>query len=337
MRVLVYSSVFYPAVGGVETVAEVLCEQFVLQGLRVRLCTTTAGGGNRNFVFEVIRRPSWWQLIQLFRWADVVLYANVNMKGLYPLLFAPRPVVITHQGRYESKFGHFDFRPWMKQIIARLATNIACSRAIADHLGGRAVVIPNPYDDATFKTFDEINRDTDLVFLGRLVSDKGVDLLLLALGILRERGMKPRLTIIGTGPELPDLKQLAASLEISEQISFVGQMTGDELAACLNKHKVMVVPSRWNEPFGIVAVEGIACGCVVIGSRGGGLADAIGPCGVTFENGNTAQLAACISDLLSDMKTLEQFRSLFHKHLLLHRKEAVAKEFIKVLDRALTA
>ena len=72
------------------------------------------------------------------------------------------------------------------------------------------------------------------------------------------------------------------ALSLAENVSFVGPKSGDGLAEILNQHQILVVPSRWAEPFGIVAVEGIACGCVVVGSVAGGLPEAIGGCGVNF-------------------------------------------------------
>ena len=47
----------------------------------------------------------------------------------------------------------------------------------------------------------------------------------------------------------------------------------------LNRHEIMVVPSRWNELFGVVALEGMACGCAMLVSDGGGLPDAVGYAG----------------------------------------------------------
>jgi glycosyltransferase involved in cell wall biosynthesis len=46
-------------------------------------------------------------------------------------------------------------------------------------------------------------------------------------------------------------------------VDFVGTKTDHELVKLLNTHQIMVVPSLWNEPFGLVALEGVACGCVL--------------------------------------------------------------------------
>ena len=62
-----------------------------------------------------------------------------------------------------------------------------------------------------------------------------------------------------------------AALGLERQVEFTGVLQGETLVRTLNAHRIMVVPSRTPEPFGVVALEGIACGCVVVGSEGGGL------------------------------------------------------------------
>src|SRR5213079_3168482 len=142
----------------------------------------------------------------------------------------------------------------------------------------------------------------------RLVSDKGADLVLRAMKILHQGNLKPDLTIVGSGPEEKSLQRLARELALDRQVTFAGPKAGEELATLLNRHQILVIPSRWAEPFGIVALEGIACGCAVVGSSDGGLKEAIGPCGVTFENGNENALANCLAKLLRDAEACANFQ-----------------------------
>ena len=97
----------------------------------------------------------------------------------------------------------------------------------------------------------------------------------------------------------------------------------------------MVVPSRWQEPFGIVALEGIACGCVLVGSEGGGLKDAIGPCGMTFPNGSVDHLTQVLANLLSSPDQLQQYRKKANEHLLRHHPTEVAKAYLQVFEDAI--
>jgi glycogen synthase len=103
-----------------------------------------------------------------------------------------------------------------------------------------------------------------LVFLGRLDHQKGLDLLFKALKLLQDQCLFPRLTVIGTGIEEKNFQRLAQNLGIVSQVHFVGEKTGLELVYLLNVHQIMVILSRPFEAFGLVAVEGIACGCVAL-------------------------------------------------------------------------
>ena len=99
-----------------------------------------------------------------------------------------------------------------------------------------------------------------------------------------------------------------------------------------NNHRILVAPSTYKEPFGIVALEGIACGCVVVGSEDGGLREAIGPCGMTFPNGNAFALAKCLKALLSDEDRMRACRSRAAEHLARFTRKNVADSYLKVLE-----
>jgi glycosyltransferase involved in cell wall biosynthesis len=335
MRILIYSPTFYPSVGGLETIVSILAHEFVRQGHEVRLACHTEGNGTHSFPFEIYRRSSPYQLLTLTRWCDIYFQANVSLKGIWPVLVTRKPLAVSHNGWYTRPDGRIGWQDHLKQHVARFAHNISVSRAIADHLSSQSIVIPNAYREDTFHLMPQVLRNKQLVFLGRLVSDKGADLLLDALVQLKEQELSPRLTIIGSGPEEDKLRQQAKDLRVDDQVEFGGLKTGEALTRILNQHQIMVVPSRLREPFGIVALEGIACGCVVVGSEGGGLKDAIGPCGVTFPNGDAPALAQALYKLLTNEKRLSDYRVHAKEHLLRHRKEEIANSYLQVFAKAL--
>ena len=159
-----------------------------------------------------------------------------------------------------------------EKLVARHATeNIAVSQSVARAIGIRCKVIPNPFEKSVFHSVEEQPKTQDLVFLGRLVTSKGVKILIRSLKQLKNRGLKPHLTLIGEGPERSALEQLVRSLQLENQVCFTGAITTEKVAQLLHAHKIMVVPSIWNEGFGVVALEGIESGCVVLGSDSGGL------------------------------------------------------------------
>jgi glycogen synthase len=332
MKILIYSPSFYPNIGGLETIILTLAHEFIDYGHQVRLISKTPASDSKTFPFEVIRQPTLKQTIELINWCDVYFHGCVSLHGIYPLILVPRTLIITHQTWYRRTNGSLSWQDYLKKFVTYFATNISVSHALAKTIPAPSTIIPNSYREDIFYEIPEIPRNQELVFLGRLVSDKGANLLLEALAQLKPMGLTPKLTIIGKGSEESRLYQQVKDLGIVNQVDFVGVKVEQELAKLLNAHQIMVVPSIWDEPFGIVALEGIACGCVVVGSEGGGLKDAIGSCGVTFPNGDVQALTQNLFNLLQNPEQLTKFRANSHIHLLRHKKSAVAKAYIEVLE-----
>jgi glycosyltransferase involved in cell wall biosynthesis len=334
MRILISSPAFLPRVGGLETAVAQLAEEVTGRGHEVVVLTTTRSDAADAFPFRVIRRPGVLATLRWMRWCEVFLQANLSLKGAWPLLVLQRSWVVAHHSWYRSGDGRIAWQDRLKRRLLRHARSVAVSEAMARDLGTPATVIPNSYRDRVFALRPAVTRSRDLVFLGRLVSDKGADVLLDALALLARDGVEPKLTVVGDGPDAPMLRERAHRLGLATRVEFVGTRTGEELARELNAHRILVVPSRYHEPFGIVALEGIACGCVVVGSAGGGLPEAIGPCGRTFPNGDAAALARVLSELLHSPGALDAHRAAASAHLQRFAPERFASAWLEVLESA---
>jgi glycosyltransferase involved in cell wall biosynthesis len=330
MRILFVSHVFSPSVGGIENVSARLAKEFARLGHEVRLVTQTPGTGTEASGFAVYRRPSARKLLELHRWCELCFHNNVSLARAWPLLFVSRPWVVAHHV-WIPRTGAAAV---LKRFFLRYATGIAASRALAEHLSTPSTVIPNPYDEATFKRLVGVEKHRDLVFVGRLVSDKGADLLLAAVAQLRKHGLRPTTTIVGDGPEASTLKRQCAALGLGETVAFAGRRSGRDLARLLNEHRIVVVPSVWAEPFGLVALEGIACGCVAVGSAAGGLRDAIGECGETFANGDVGALTSVIESLLRTPDRSAALLAHADEHLRKHGTAAVTDAYLRVFEQA---
>ena len=332
MRILFSSYAFRPSVGGIETVSAILAEKFAAAGHQVELITHSAGESATMHGYRVTRRPHLKNLIRLIRWCDLFFQNNISLRSLVAALLFGKRAIIVHQTWIRNTRGQIGWNGRLKRLLLPHVTNVSISHAIAEDLGGKSIIIPNPYRDELFRVLSGTRRDKTLIFVGRLVSDKGVDLLLRALGQLRREGLEPDLTVVGAGPEGENLSVLARELVVQHQVSFASQRTGEELVHLLNQHRFMVVPSRWAEPFGIVALEGIACGCAIVGSEAGGLKEAIGPCGITFENGNKQSLARALKRLLQDRALEDSLRRAGPKHLERFKAQNVADEYLQLIN-----
>ena len=121
----------------------------------------------------------------------------------------------------------------------------------------------------------EIDLDYDklVTFVGKFADFKGIDVLLDAAskyeGELQEQGIKPLTLIVGSGQLEGDLKEQTKRLGL-QNTHFVGRKNTDEVRRIQSLSDVSVIPSR-NEPFGLVVIEGMACGHPVIGTNSGGI------------------------------------------------------------------
>ena len=265
-----------------------------------------------------------------------MFHNNVTLTSAWPLLLVRRPWVVAHHTWIPRDAGLGRLKGHVKQRVLRRAECISISRAVANHMDTPSTIVPNPYDSALFRRIEGVARKRDIVFVGRLVSDKGADVLLRAIHTLkRDHGIAADLTVVGEGPERDALAGLARNLEIDGLITFTGTLTGETLAREMNAHTVMVIPSQWSEPFGIVALEGIACGCAAVATSGGGLPDAVGPCGVTFPRGDSATLARILAELLSDQRSLDRLTGNAADHLEKHHIEKVAASYLEIMEKAL--
>ena len=332
IRLLIYSPAFFPSVGGLELMTKLLGEELTALGCLVKVVTRTPDPLATKYPFDVVRAPSPMQLLRLVREADLVLHMNLSLKGLWPFAFVRRPLLIHHGGAYRRTTGRLGIRDRMKYWVSRFATNIACSEAIATDFPAGSTVIRNAYDDCLFRRILG-NRPKDLVFVGRLVSEKGAELLLRSLVDLRAEGLAPSLTIVGFGPEEERLRHYCLEMHLQNQVTFAGKLVGAELVDVVNSHRIMVVPSL-NEPFGIVALEGIACGCAVVASDSGGLPEAIGECGITFRSGDVSDLTRALKRILTDQNLIRSVLSTRDAQLARFKRSEVAKQYFAVMERA---
>ena len=333
MKILFSSYLFDPSVGGIETVSKILAEKFAAVGNSVHVVTQSAGEKIADANYELTRRPSVPEIFRLLGRCDIFFQNNITLRSLIPALLLRKPTLVVHQTWLQNVHGGTGWQNHLKQALLRFVTNVAISKAVADRINAHSLVIGNPYDETVFRLMPNLAREKTIVFVGRLVSDKGVDLLLRALELLRRDGLTPDLTIIGSGPEENNLRKLASELGVDRQVSFGGQKSGTQLAETLNQHRVLAVPSRWAEPFGVVALEGIACGCVVVGSQDGGLKEAIGSCGLVFENGDVRALAAQLKRLINEPQTWTTLLQSAPEHLTKFQSGSIAAAYLSLIQK----
>ncbi len=168
--------------------------------------------------------------------------------------------------------------------------------AWATEVGERPVdVVPMPLPAARLGPPTEPPDAGPLLGVGRLVPEKGFDVLVRAAAIARESVL-----VVGDGPERASLEELAGS--VGAEVTFVGEVPPAVVAEHYRRARAVVVPSR-REGFGMVAAEAAACGRAVVGTRVGGIPEVVadGVSGLLVDPDDVAGLAEALATVRPEM------------------------------------
>jgi len=224
-----------------------------------------------------------------------------------------RPCRRCEGGRYDNAVFHACFPSrtqgaayasalWVHRFALKLDERVHTFVAPSEYMRGRLVEWGFPSDRiALVRNFTPIPDDApDLgvsgLYLGRLSAEKGVDVLLRALARLGD----PPFVIAGAGPGATSLRALATDLGL-RRARFLGGLDDAGVATALVNARYVVVPSVWDVPAGLAALEAMARGRPIVASAVGGLPElAEGGRGRQSEPGSAESLAAAIAGYLDD-------------------------------------
>jgi glycogen(starch) synthase len=138
--------------------------------------------------------------------------------------------------------------------------------------------------------------------VGLLIHAKGFDVAVSAFASLARRFPRLRLVIAGDGPARRDLETQAVELGVSRLIDFVGWVSPERIPALMDRATLVVMPSRWEEAFGLVALEAALMARPVVATRVGGLPEVVahGQTGLLVEKEDPPAMADAIACLLDD-------------------------------------
>lgn len=205
-----------------------------------------------------------------------------------------------HTARVQLLPGRYRNATRARRALAHADLVVAYSAAVDRHLAANGMtrrrVIPL---FATVAACAGSGHETRrrVVFAGRLVAAKGVDVLIRA-----AREVDATFVVCGDGRLLAKLRGLARRLGVAERVAFRGWLTPEQLALELAEASVVAVPSRWPEPFGLVGIEAFGSGRPVVASATGGIVEWLedGVSGLAVPPGDAPALATALSRLLDD-------------------------------------
>ena len=179
-------------------------------------------------------------------------------------------------------------------------------------------------------------RDQYIFSLRRLDPSKGIDTLIKAFNIIKNKFPKLYLVIAGEGAEEKKLKMLVDNYSLNDRVIFIGTVGLGRGISLLKGASLTVVPSL-SEGGGLVNIEAQAAGCPVIASRVGGIPEYVkdGESGILFEPGNYDELAEKISQLLSNSSLREKLINGGIKYAKNFDWNILAPQYIKSYERAI--
>jgi len=175
------------------------------------------------------------------------------------------------------------------------------ARALAPEIESRSSLIYNACPAPAQPIATAAANPPRLVCLGRHVRDKGFDVAIDALAQLLPRHPHTQLVFASDGPERHALEEQARRLGIEQAVQFAGWLSEPQLRALVDSAAAVIVPSRWREGFGLVALEAALRARPVIAARVGGLPEVVadGITGLLVDKEDSDALAAAIDRLLS--------------------------------------
>lgn len=170
-------------------------------------------------------------------------------------------------------------------------------------------------------------------YAGRLVNEKGVDVLIEAVARLKSRA--PRLQIIGNGSERSRLEHLASYKGIRDRVTFRGQIASADMPEAIRQLDLLVIPSRtrpnWKEQFGRIIIEAMASGVPVLGSDSGEIPNVIGNPDLVFPEDNVDALTRKLDQLVADQELRLELSKWARQRVLDHFTQAsVARRYYNV-------
>jgi len=230
--------------------------------------------------------------------------------------------------RYPWPFSHFERSNYRRAAYAIAGNQGAVSVLRAKGYRGPVAVIPqfgvDPHIFAPQKMRGSTDGDVMIGYAGRLVPEKGVELLLRACAGLPRTGW--RLAILGDGPDRARLARVASELNIADQVRFWGHLPSAQMPRFYAEMDILVLPSitrpNWTEQFGRVLIEAMACGVPVIGSDAGEIPHVIGDAGIVVPQQDVMALRDAIAELAGDPARRAELAARGRQRVLDHYTQA---------------
>lgn len=330
MRILFWAELFWPYVGGVEVLSADLLRELRQRGHELQVVTSHDN-------LDLADVDQWEGIpVRRFRFREPVQQRDpAGMMRVRQQLsklkeaFSPDVVHLNYSGPsafYHLATGGVRRCPWIAAIHRMLPQDAAASDTLTTrvlHGADWVTSVSHGVQNTVLGLVPAVESRCSVVYNGltppvrteapptdppqllcvcRLLRSKGIDVALGALAMLLARFPSLRLVVAGDGPARAELEEQAGLLDLKQAVSLVGMVSPTEVPALMSRATIVLVPSRDEEGFGLVALQAAFAGRPVIASKVGGLPEVVlnGETGLTVPPDDAEALASAIASLLQD-------------------------------------
>lgn len=311
-----------------------------------RVAKLIDGAGSRTIARRPMTERSWRATLAGQRaWpASIVMGHNAPQMPRLVDANRHRPVLYAHNHVLRS-YTKLEVGRVLDKVSTIVAVSDALAAQLSDHLPSRmhsrVVVVRNGVDVGFFRRPKPIGPrqgPLQVTFLGRMIWEKGPDVLVDAVARMRQREVV--VTLVGssgfseTDPLTPFEERLhREAAGVSDRVHLSPFVPRFEVRDLLHQTDVLVVPSRWPDPFALTVLEGMAAGAVVIGSHIGGIPEAMGPAGLSVPPDDPAALADALDSLVEDDTNRRMLATAGVEYAMTRDWSVVSAELVSALEQ----
>ncbi len=364
MKIAIFSDTFPPKTDGVASVVRQSAKGLADMGHKVIVFTVSKNGDKsaaERDGFEVVFLPSLPAVVypdarftlpvgaslsRLKKFGPDIIHSHTPFSMGWEAVWGAKilkvPLVGTHHTFYDYYLKHakIDYG-WGKSLSWKYTVGyynrcrlvLSPTRSLAEALKGQGIkkpveILRNSVETDMFRPAADksLKNGKTLVYMGRLSYEKSIDKILEAFAIMIKKDGALRLAIVGDGPELQNLRELADNLGVKDKVFFTGTLHGKDLIEALRASDVFLTACK-NENMPISVLEAMASGLPVVAVPEKGLKEIIeeNVNGFFAETDNAKDIAQKTLDLISKPALVEKFGAASRRLAMEYSREKVSK------------